>query len=53
MNQLIDCITSLKDIATLALMWGGASGLIWLHDIVKAKKKANVEVARESGEKTL
>ena len=39
MNDIIDCITSLKDLAVLGLLWFGASGLIWLHDIVKAKRE--------------
>ena len=41
MNTIIDCITSLKDLAVLALMWGGASGLVWIHDIAKARRKEN------------
>lgn len=40
MNQIIDCITSLKDLAMLGAMWAGASGLVWLHDIVKARRKS-------------
>lgn len=48
MNVIIDCIKSLGDMLMVLSMWFGAAGLMWLHDEVKARKKAPENVSVEA-----
>jgi len=39
MSTIMDCITSLKDVAMVVSLWFGAAALMWLRDEMKARRE--------------
>ena len=48
MTTIIDCIQVLGDTLRVFAMWAAASALMWLHDVVKARKKASRDGVNET-----
>jgi hypothetical protein len=39
MSTIMDCITSLKDVAMVVSLWFGAAALMWLRDEMEVRKQ--------------
>lgn len=39
MNDILDCIMSLKDTAMVLALWAGASALMWAYDSAKRRRR--------------